>query len=339
MIQTALKEVITGRDLNRQQACDVMRFIMDGQATPAQIAGFLVAEKLKGETFQEVAGFATAMREKATPVTTVHKNAIDMCGTGGDCAGIFNVSTVASFVVAACGVPVAKHGNRSVSSQCGSADLLESLGVNIDLTPAQVGRCLDEIFFGFLHAPALHRAMKYAVGPRRELGIQTVFNILGPITNPAAVRRQLLGVFDAKVARLMAEVLRELGVDHVLVVHSDDGMDEVSIYAPTKAFEVRGSEMRELQILPAQFGLESPSGGAAKGGTPAENAQIALDVLSGRVGPEREFVLANAACGLVVGGLTDDFGQAAELALDALDSGNALNKLDELRQMSQVLAK
>lgn len=340
MIREILKVVIDGQNLSREASYEVMRGMMEGQATPAQIAAFLVAEKLKGETYHEVAGFASAMREKATPIGTRHANAIDMCGTGGDGKGTFNISTVASFVVAAGGVPVAKHGNRSVSSKCGSADLLESLGVKIDLTAEQVSRCLDELYIGFLYAPALHTAMKHAVGPRREIGVRTVFNILGPLTNPAAVRRQLLGVFNLDVARLMAEVLKELGADHVLVLHSDDGLDEISIYAPTQAFEVQGNNVRHLTIRPEDFGIATCPEAAVLGGTPEENARTALAVLSGKeTGAARDFVVANAAGGLYVGGEAAGLEQGARIAREVIDSGAAIARLEAFRDLTLRLAE
>lgn len=334
MIQEALKKVIAGDDLTRDQAYTVMEEIMEGKATPAQIGAFLVAEKLKGETYQEVAGFAHAMLDKATVIETQYENAIDMCGTGGDGAGSFNISTIASFVVAAGGVPVAKHGNRSVSSQCGSADVLEKLGVKIDISAEKIARCLDEIGIGFLFAPGLHRAMKHASAPRRELGVRTVFNILGPIVNPAKVKRQVLGVFDEKLTRLMAKVLRELGSEHVLIVHSEDGLDEVSIYAPTQAVELKDGEITERRLLPEDFGLSAPSQNGISGGTPGDNARIALDVLSGKPGAARDIVVANSACGLFVGGAAKDFVEAATLARQCLDSGAAMEKMNSLQTLT-----
>jgi anthranilate phosphoribosyltransferase len=334
MIQEAIKTVVDGGSLTRQQAFDVMNFIMDGLATPAQIAAFAIGEKLKGETYHEVAGFAEAMREKATPISNPHDNAIDMCGTGGDGAGTFNVSTVASFVVAAAGVPVAKHGNRSVSSQCGSADLLEALGVKIDLDPEAVGNCLEELDIAFLFAPQLHQAMKHAVGPRREIGVRTFFNMLGPLTNPARVRRQLLGVFHPSIARLMAEVLRELGADHIMIIHSDDGLDEVSIEKRTWVVAVRGNEITEKYISPTDFGLPTSQLDGVLSGSPEENVATALSVLQGEPGPTRDIVVANAASGLFVGGAVNDLRTGAELAKQALDSGAALKKLEALKNAS-----
>ena len=243
-LQQAISQVIGLVDLSRRQAYEAMNEIMNGAATPAQIAALLVALRMKGEQPPEVAGFAQAMRERATPVTTQRPNPIDMCGTGGDGKGTFNISTVASFVAAGGGVTVAKHGNRSVSSQCGSADVWEALGVNINLTAAQMSQCLDEVGIAFLFAPVLHSATKHAVGPRKEIGVRTLFNILGPLTNPAGVKRQLLGVYHRKLAALMAQVLAELGTEHALVVHSDDGLDEISISGPILMFEVRKGRIR-----------------------------------------------------------------------------------------------
>lgn len=335
MMQQAINMLIEGHDLSRSQAYEVMLGIMSGEATPAQIGAFLVAAKLKGETHQEVAGFAQAMRERATRVHTRHARAIDMCGTGGDGAGTFNISTVASFLVAAGGVPVAKHGNRSVSSRCGSADLLEALGVNIDLAAEQVGACLDEIGIGFLFAPNLHKAMKYAVGPRREIGVRTVFNILGPLTNPAYVRRQVLGVYHSDLARLMGEVLRELEAEHVMVIHGVEGLDEISPRGETFVVEVRDGRISERFLKPDDFGLQADQSDGILGGAPEDNARIALQVLEGESGPARDVVIINAACGLVVGGAARDFLEGVALAREALDSGAALEKLQALKEMSQ----
>lgn len=334
MIQQAIRTVIEGGSLDRQEAYAVMSSIMEGQATPAQIGAFLIASKLKGESYQEVAGFAHAMRDKSTRIDCRHENAIDMCGTGGDGAGTFNISTVASFVVASAGVPVAKHGNRSVSSRCGSADLLEALGVKIDLDAGKVSQCLNEIGIAFLFAPLLHQAMKYASGPRREVGVRTVFNILGPLVNPAGVKRQVLGVYDSKLTRLMAEVLRELGAEHILVIHSEDGLDEVSIQAATIAVELRDGKIFERRFTPADFGLSLNGRNGVQGGTPEDNTRIAMNILTGRRGNPRDIVVANAACGLVVGGGAKDLLEGARLAREALDSGAALEKLELLKQFS-----
>lgn len=337
MMQETIRRLIDGQDLTVDEAHAVMNTVMAGEATAAQIAAFLVAEKLKGETCSEVTGFARAMREKATPVATRRETAIDMCGTGGDGRGTFNISTVASFVVAGGGVPVAKHGNRSVSSRCGSADLLEELGVKIDLPAHHLSRCLDEIGIAFLFAPLLHPAMKHAVAPRREIGVRTVFNLLGPLTNPAGVKRQVLGVYRADVAKLVAEVLRELGADHILIVHSDDGLDEVSIHRPTHVVELKNEEISERTIAPNDFGLRLSENDDVLGGTPAENAKIAIEILRGSTGPARDIVVANAACGFFVAGVTDDFEEGAQMAMQSIDSNAAVNKLNELKRLSHSL--
>ncbi|MFQ5603490.1 MAG: anthranilate phosphoribosyltransferase [bacterium] len=338
MIQEAIKTAIAGENLSRQQAHATMTAIMQGEATPAQIAAFLIAEKLKGETFQEIAGFAQAMREQAARVETRHKNAIDMCGTGGDGLGTFNISTVAALVVAAGGVPVAKHGNRSVSSKSGSADLLEALGVKIDLNAEQAGACLEAVGFAFLFAPVLHPAMKHATGPRKEIGVRTVFNILGPLTNPAGVKRQVLGVYDAQLAHLMAEVLRELASEHVLVIHSEEGMDEVSTQKPTLVVELKQQKITEQKLPPENFGRFEQNNDGILGGSPAENAQIALNILKGGKSAARGLVLVNAACGFVVGEKCKTFLEGTELARQAIDSGAALAKLQALIEFTNDVA-
>jgi anthranilate phosphoribosyltransferase len=334
MIQQAIQRAMARIDLDRRQAYDVMDEIMSGAATPAQIGAFLVAMRMKGERVQEVAGFAKAMRDKATPVPTRHINAIDMCGTGGDGKGTFNISTVASFVVAGGGAPVAKHGNRSVSSRCGSADVLGALGININLTAEQMSRCLDELGIAFLFAPTLHSATKHAVGPRKEIGTRTVFNILGPLTNPAGVKRQLLGVYDRKLAMLMAEVLAELGTEHALVVHSDDGLDEISVFGSTHTVEVYKGRISERTLTPKDFGFVQAGHDGIFGGDAGQNAQIALRVLEGEPGPARDIVAANAACGFVVAGAAKNLAEGAALAQKSIDSGAAREKLEALREMS-----
>ncbi len=332
-----LHTVLEGRSLTRTQAQAAMRAIMCGEATHSQIAGFLAAEKLKRETYQEIAGFALAMRERATVVKTRRKNPVDMCGTGGDGAGTFNISTVASFVVAAAGVAVAKHGNRSVSGKCGSADLLEALGVRIELDAVQAGHCLDEIGFGFLYAPLLHTAMKHASVPRRELGVATVFNLLGPITNPAGVRRQVVGAFDRPAADLLARALAELGAEHALVLHSDDGLDEISVFAPTTLYEVSAGGVVGRSITPEELGLKTRRPRAIPGGDVAANREIALAVLMGERGVARNLVVANAAAGLLVGAAVPDLRQGAELAASVLDDGRALAKLADLQRISEAV--
>lgn len=336
-IQHAIAQVIDQVDLDRNQAYGVMSEIMSGAATPAQIAALLVAMRMKGERPQEVAGFAQAMRDKAAPVRTTRPNPIDMCGTGGDGKGTFNISTVASFVVAGGGITVAKHGNRSVSSKTGSADVLEALGINVNLTAAHMSRCLDEIGIAFLFAPALHQATKHALGPRREVAARTVFNLLGPLTNPAGVRRQVLGVFDRRLLRLMAEVLAQLAAEHALVVHSEDGLDEVSIHGPTAAIKVEAGQLTPQTLTPADFGFTQLYFESLQGGNAAENAAIAMRVLQGEPGAARDVVLANAACGFWVAGAAEDLRAGVALARRSLDSGAALAKLEALRELSRQL--
>lgn len=334
VVQQAISQAIDGVNLTRQQAYAAMHELMNGAATPAQIGAFLVAMRMKGEQAQEVAGLAQAMREKATPVLTRQPHPIDMCGTGGDGKGTFNISTVASFIVAGGGVAVAKHGNRSVSSQSGSADVLEALGVNINLTAAQMSQCLDEVGIAFLFAPVLHSATKHAVGPRKEIGTRTVFNILGPLTNPAGVKRQLLGVYNHRLAKLMAQVLAELGAEHAIVVHSEDGLDEISVQGPTQMFEVHEGRISEKMLTPEDFGFTPAEGNGIGGGLAAHNAQIAERILQGEAGIARDIVVANAACGFWVAGAVENLADGVALAKQSLDSGAALAKLTALRKLS-----
>ncbi len=337
MIQQAIRQVIERTDLARSEAYAVMQEIMNGEATPAQIGAFLAALRMKGERVSEITGFAQAMRERATAVSTKHQNAIDLCGTGGDGKGTFNISTVAAFVVAGAGVPVAKHGSYSVSSGCGSADVLLELGLNLDLTAAQIGQCLDELGIAFLFAPKLHPAMKHAVGPRREIGLRTIFNILGPITNPAGVRRQMIGVFDRRLATMLAEVLAELGTEQALLVHSDEGLDEISVHGRTLIVELMKGRISERALTPEDFGLQRYTDGIYGGG-PVQNAQIALHILQGETGAPRDIVVANAACGLLVAGAAPQLKEGVKLAQHSLDSGAAMRKLEALREMTNGLA-
>jgi anthranilate phosphoribosyltransferase len=335
MIREALQKVMDRNDLTRPEAFSVMEFIMDGKATPAQIAAFLIAMKMKGETAQEIAGFAASMRGKAQKVhTNGYTNAVDLVGTGGDKSYTFNISTVAAFVVAGCGIPVAKHGNRSVSSKCGSADVLAALGINLNLDADQLSNCLQKTGIAFLFAPVLHPAMKQAVSPRKEIGVRTFFNILGPITNPAGVKRQLIGVFNLETAKLLADVLRQLEADHVLLVHSEDGLDEISLKSKTYVIELINGKIIEYQINAADFGLE-PTSKEITGGDATENAEIANQILQGKKGPARDVVVMNAAAGIYVSGRTSNFKEAARLAMNSLDSGAAYGKLEAMRTFSK----
>ena len=334
MIQEAIKDLIAGVDLGRARTRAVMEQIMSGQATDAQIGAFLVALRIKGETIDEIAGGAEAMREKATPIVTVRPDLIDTCGTGGDDSGTFNISTTVAFVACGAGLAVAKHGARSISSQCGSADVLAALGVNVEATPEKVGECIDEVGIGFLFAVALHGAMKHAIGPRRELATRTVFNILGPLTNPAGAKRQLLGVFDGALTEALAGVLRELGSERALVVHGSDGLDEITLTGPTQVSELRDGQISTRQIHPGDFGLQVVSAEALKGGDADYNARILREVLDGREGPQRDVVLLNAAAAMVVGGLAEDITAGLEVARASIDSGKARQALDRLVEVS-----
>ena len=334
MIQEAIRDLIAGADLDRAKMRAVMEQIMSGQATDAQIGAFLVALRIKGETIDEIAGGAEVMREKATPIVTVRPDLIDTCGTGGDDSGTFNISTTVAFVACGAGLAVAKHGTRSISSQCGSSDVLTALGVNVEASPEKVGECIDEGGIGFLFAIALHGAMKHAIGPRRELATRTVFNILGPLTNPAGAKRQLLGVFDGALTEALAGVLRELGSDQALVVHGSDGLDEITLTGPTQVSELRDGQVSTRQIHPGDFGLQTVSGEALKGGDADYNARILRGVLDGEEGPQRDVVLLNSAAAIVVGGLAEDITAGLEVARESIDSGKARQALDRLVEVS-----
>lgn len=337
MIRIALAKVIERQDLTRQEAFQTMEQVMSGDATPAQIGAFLVALRMKGETPAEIAGFAESMRNKATKVQTTRREPmVDIVGTGGDSKHSINVSTMSAFVVAGTGVPVAKHGNRSVSSKCGAADVLAALGVNIDIEAAQMSRCLDEVGIAFLFAPKLHGAMKFAIGPRREIGVRTVFNILGPITNPAGAKRQLLGVYDVRLTRLLAEVLQQLDAEHIWLVHSEDGLDEISLAGKTHVAELKEGQIREFDVTPADFGLTA-STESITGGDASQNAEIARGILSGRIrGVMRDVVLANSAASLYVAGKADSITEGVKLAADSIDSGAALQKLTAMVAFTQM---
>lgn len=323
-------------DLTREEAATAMRIIMEGQATDTQIAGFLIALKLKGEHPNELLGFVEVMREKAVKVTINDPDAVDLCGTGGDGAGTFNISTVASFVVAGAGVTVAKHGNRSISSSCGSADVLRALGVNIDLVPEKVEACINTIGIGFLFAPLFHPAMKYAAKVRSELGVKTAFNLLGPMTNPAGVKRQLVGAFSQDAARKMASVFTELGSVRVLLVHAHDGLDEVSLDGLTTVFEVnRHLSESKFNVESQIFGLPVVRRDDLRGGSAETNAEITMQILEGKKTPHRDIVLANAAFGLLVAGRARTAREGVLMATESIDSRNALTKLNDLRSFTQ----
>lgn len=334
MIREAISKLIDGRDLTREESAGVMEEIMRGQATSAQIAAFLVALRLKGETVEEITGCARIMRQMATRIRTRHQVVVDTCGTGGDGSGTFNISTVAAFVVAGAGVCVAKHGNRSVSSRCGSADVLQALGVRIDAPPEKVEQCLDEVGIGFLFAPLLHGTMKYAIGPRQEIGVRTVFNLLGPLTNPAGATRQVLGVYEEGLTETLAQVLGELGAEWALVVHGTDGLDEITTTGPTKVSELRDGEVNTYYIDPTRLGFSLARRDELLGGTVERNAQVLLEVLGGKLGPQRDIVLLNAAAGIMVGGKANSLNEGVRLASESIDSGRALEKLEGLKRAS-----
>ncbi|MSQ26021.1 MAG: anthranilate phosphoribosyltransferase [Dehalococcoidia bacterium] len=337
MIKDAIAQLVERRSLSEAQSQAVMAEIMDGATTPAQLAAFLIALRMKGETAGEVLGMARVMRDRALPVS-VPGPLLDTCGTGGDGSGTFNISTAAAFVAAAAGIRVAKHGNRSASSLCGSADVLEALGARIALTPEQASLCIERIGFAFLFAPAYHPAMKHAAPVRSEIGVRTVFNILGPLANPARATRQVLGVARADLAPLMAAVLPRLGVEHALVVHGQDGLDEISLGAPTTIHEVRGAGVTTSVITPQSLGLPSATIEQLAGGDKHHNAAIIRDLFRGAAGPKRDALLANAAAALYVGGAAPSINDGIPLAARLLDSGAALTKLDAYVKLTQTLA-
>jgi len=334
VLKDHLHQVISGQHLSRQEAGQAMNIIMSGQASEAQIGAFLTALKLKGETSSEITGFAEAMRSHAETVKCRSTQLIDTCGTGGDSKGTFNVSTTVAFVLAGAGLAVAKHGNRSVSSSCGSADVLAALGVNVDLQPQAVADSIDEIQVGFLFAPNFHKAMKYAAKPRKELGFRTVFNILGPLTNPAKANCQLIGVYDSALTEKVAGALIGLGVQRAMVVHSQDGLDEISTVAPTQVAEVNNGAMKCYVIQPAEYGF---SGGLAEkyqGGNAEQNAEIVLKILQGEQGPNRDIVVMNAAAALYIAGVAPAIRDGLAIAARSIDSGAALAKLEDLKRFS-----
>jgi anthranilate phosphoribosyltransferase len=335
MIADAIKKVTEGQNLSGQEAHAAMTEIMEGQATPVQIAGFLVALRMKGETVEEITEFARVMREHAVPVKPTRRPLVDTCGTGGDKIKTFNVSTAAAFVAAGAGVAIAKHGNRSVTSKCGSADVLEALGVRIDLSPEECARSIDEVGLGFMFAPAYHPAMKHAGPVRRELAVRTVFNMLGPLTNPAAAEGQVLGVYDPALTEIHATALRELGSKRALVVHGTGGLDEFSTFGETRISELRAGTITTYEIRPEDFRLARlPGEAAVLGSSPEINAKAILRMLEGETGPVRDIVVLNAAAAIVVGGLSESLADALPLAQESLDSGAAKRKLEQLQAVS-----
>ena len=333
MIRDAISMVISAFDLTEAQAAQVMEEIMSGEATPAQFAAFVTALRLKGETPEEIAGMARVMRAKARRID-FGKRLLDTCGTGGDGAGTFNVSTAAAFVAAGAGVHVAKHGNRAVSSHCGSADVLEALGAKIDLEPEGALTCLRETGFCFMFAPRFHPAMSHAAAPRREIGIRTVFNVLGPLTNPAGATRQVIGVADTTLAEKMAQVLALLDCEHALVVHGEEGLDELSVSGPSLVWEVRDGRVERNRVSPADAGLSTHPAESLRGGTPAENASMLRAVLNGEKGPLRDFTLFNSAAGLVAFGHAQTLAEGVRLGAESIDSGAAAKVVDRFVEVS-----
>lgn len=349
MIKKAIARVVELADLHEGEMIEVMNQIMSGECTPAQIGAFITALRMKGETVEEITGAARVMRERATPIR-VGRNVVDIdrddinldqetildvVGTGGDGTNTFNISTTVSFVVSACGVKVAKHGNRSVSSACGSADVLEKLGVNLDVTPEQVEHCINEIGIGFLFAPALHGAMKYAIGPRREIGIRTIFNILGPLTNPAKADCQVMGVYREDLVEKLGGVLHRLGCKRGYVVYGKDGMDEITLTGETVAAEVSAAGVRLFSITPEEFGFKRCGMQELKGGDAVANAAIVRSILDGEQGPRRDIVLLNAGFALMAAGRCTSVQDGIALAADAIDSGSASGQLEKLTALTR----
>lgn len=337
-MQSAIRAVTERRDLSATEMTAVMHTIMSGAATPAQMGGFLVGLRMKGETTDEITAAAEVMRELAAKVDVHGAHIVDTCGTGGDGAQSFNISTAAAFVAAAAGAQVAKHGNRSVSSKCGSADVLEAAGINLNLTPAQVAQCVDTVGVGFLFAPNHHGAMKHAIGPRREMGVRTLFNVLGPLTNPASAPHQVLGVFSAVWLMPLAEVLARLGSQHVLVVHAQDGMDEISIGAPTDIAELMNGEITRYTITPEQFGIERASITNLTVSGAQQSLAMLTGVLDNTIGPARDIVALNAGAAIYAANLTATLEEGVQKAFEAIASGAARAKFSALIELTKNLA-
>lgn len=331
---TAISKAVAGQDLSREEMTQVMHLIMTGKSTDAQTGGFLIALRMKGETINEILGAAQVMRSLATSVEVSKENLVDTCGTGGSGSGKFNVSTASAIVAAAAGARVAKHGNRAASSKVGSADLLEAAGVKLDLTPEQVARCIESVGVGFLYAVNYHTAMKYAIGPRKEMAVRTIFNLLGPLTNPAGAPNQVLGVFDRKWVRPLAEVLKVLGSEHVLVVHSDDDLDEISISATTHIAELKDGEIREHIVSPEVFGLQRASLSDLVVSTVEESLEMTNKALGGEGGAATDIVLLNAGAAIYAANCCDTLFQGVEMAQDAITTGLATEKLKQLVDFS-----
>ncbi len=334
MIKEAIGKVVQGKDLQEQEMMSAMDEIMSGEATPAQIAAFITSLRIKGETVEEVTGAARVMRQKATMIDARSSTIVDTCGTGGDGMNTFNISTTAAFVVAAAGITVAKHGNRAVSSGCGSADVLEALGVNIMADHEIVEECIQQIGIGFLFAPKLHGAMKHAIGPRREIGIRTIFNMLGPLTNPAGATSQLIGVYDPRLTEMFAGVLKNLGTKRAFAVHGSDGLDEATVTGETRVSELRDDVVTTYDINPIDFFGDTCSGEEIRGKGALVNARITRDILKGKDGSRGNIVLLNAALAIVAGEKAETIGEGISIARDCIESGAALKKLNDLVELS-----
>lgn len=334
-IVQAIAKLAQGENLELELARSTFEEIMSGTATPAQIGGYLVAQRMRGETVDVIQAAAEVMRSKATPIPCLSGPLVDTCGTGGDHSNTFNISTTAAFVAAGAGVKIAKHGNRSVTSSSGSADVLAALGVNINLSPEQVAHCVDQIGLGFLFAPSLHGAMKHAIGPRRELGMRSIFNVLGPLTNPAGAKRQVLGVFESALTPTLAQVLGNLGAEHVWLVNGSDGLDEITLCGPSQVSEFKNGVLRTFTFDPIDYGFEYCAKSELAGADPVVNAAISQEILAGAPGPKRDIVLLNAAAAILVSGLEIDYHQALDRARQSIDSGKALQILQQLAKFSQ----
>jgi len=334
MIKEAISKIVKNQDLSESEMIEVMNEIMTGAASPGQIGAFITALRIKGETVDEITGAARVMREKATKIDVKGKKVVDTCGTGGDESMTFNISTAAAFVAAGAELIVAKHGNRSVSSRSGSADVLKALGVNIEAEVARVEECLKEIGIGFLFAPMLHGAMKYAAPVRREIGIRTIFNILGPLTNPAGARCQVIGVYDDSLTDILGKVLSNLGAEHAFVVRGEDGLDEITLTTETKVTELKEGKLRTYHIKPEDFGFRRCRPEDLKGGDPEMNADIIRSILKGKKGPQQDVVVLNAAAAIVAGGMARSLEEGILAAVHSIDEGKALEKLNKLVEMT-----
>ncbi len=329
-IQAAIKAVMARQDLSRDEMTSIMRQIMTGECTSSQIGGFLVGLRMKGESVDEISAAATVMRELATRVEVDSEHLVDTCGTGGDASGSFNISTASALVAAAAGARVAKHGNRSMTSSSGSADVLEAAGVKLDIPPERVGKCVAAVGVGFMFAPAHHGAMKHAIGPRKEMAVRTIFNVLGPLTNPAGAPNQVIGVFDGDFVEPLAHVLQQLGSRHVMVVHAADGMDEISLSAPTSVAELKGGQVRPYQIQPTDFGMQVAPLDALRVDSAEASLAMIRGVLADEAGPARDIVCLNAGAAIYVAGLADSLAGGVDAARAAIASGNAAKVLDDL---------